>query len=467
MGGGGPVYSGGPVGGDISADLDYASTTAIDLHGGTIVATTGGAVATLTLHAPGATHSLGANKAIVLDGVPPLFQSAGINADGNVVLVYDSAVHATTAAANKFSVTAGSTANPVTSVTVSGNTVVLTMTTPIGSGDTATVTYTVSGNFPVNTNNAIQDALGNDVASFTAQPINTAPPSFVLAATNSAGTKIILTYSEALGSVTPTIGDLEVLVGTTAVTISEVVVNGSTIELTLSTPVTPAQTDITVNYTVTSGSPIEDTTGNNAKAFIEAQVVINAVKALTYSATTFTEAAANNGSITTTRTITLSNDTFTGADGAALGSVTNVPAGLTASLVKASAATATLSFTGSATAHANANDVNNLTVTFGNGDFTGGSATAVTGATRKDLVIDFADPAPTPTPTPTPTPKPTPTPTPEPTPEPTPTPTPTPTPSTPTPTTPPQPAKPLGPPRPHPAALAQRCCAERLRRWRW
>ena len=86
------------------------------------------------------------------------------------------------------------------------------------------------------------------------------------------------------------------------------------------------------------------------------------MSSIAYSATTFSEAAANNGSITASSTITLTGDTFTGADGAALGTVSNVPAGLTAVLVKASATTATLSFTGNATAHANAQDIANLSL---------------------------------------------------------------------------------------------------------
>ncbi len=115
---------------------------------------------------------------------------------------------------------------------------------------------------------------------------------------------------------------------------------------------------------------------------------------LLYSATTFTEASANDGSITDSLTITLGGDTFTGSDNADWSSlVSNVPAGLTAHLIRTDATTATLSFTGNATAHANANDVNNLTVAFADSYFTGGSAAAVTNATKSDLVIDFADPA--------------------------------------------------------------------------
>ena len=116
-------------------------------------------------------------------------------------------------------------------------------------------------------------------------------------------------------------------------------------------------------------------------------------KSLAYSATTFAEAAANNGAITATSTITLSNDTFTGANGDDLGVVSNVPAGLTAHLVKVDATHATLSFTGNATAHANAQDIHNLTVTFSDGDFTSASSVDVTGATTANLSIDFADPA--------------------------------------------------------------------------
>ena len=114
----------------------------------------------------------------------------------------------------------------------------------------------------------------------------------------------------------------------------------------------------------------------------------------TYSATTLAEAAVNNGSITTTITITLSNDIFTYYDDTdlAFGRVSNVPTGLTAVLrVGTDRTTATLSFTGTASSHANAHDISNLTITFISGDFTRNILPS--GANRSDLVIDFADPA--------------------------------------------------------------------------
>jgi hypothetical protein len=59
---------------DAEADLDYASTTALNLNGGTIKDTAGND-ATLTLATPAAAGSLATNKNIVLDNVAPLSTS--------------------------------------------------------------------------------------------------------------------------------------------------------------------------------------------------------------------------------------------------------------------------------------------------------------------------------------------------------------------------------------------------------
>jgi hypothetical protein len=55
--------------GNASADLDYTTTSALSVNGGTIKNGTNDAF--LTLPAPGATGSLGANKALVIDAVTP------------------------------------------------------------------------------------------------------------------------------------------------------------------------------------------------------------------------------------------------------------------------------------------------------------------------------------------------------------------------------------------------------------
>jgi large repetitive protein len=58
--------------GQSTADLDYSSTTPINLNGGAINDALSGAVASLTLPAPGSAGSLGANKNIVIDATPPV-----------------------------------------------------------------------------------------------------------------------------------------------------------------------------------------------------------------------------------------------------------------------------------------------------------------------------------------------------------------------------------------------------------
>ncbi|SEN49346.1 protein of unknown function [Duganella sp. CF517] len=57
--------------GDSTSDLDVFSTGALSLNGGSITQTVGAAAATLTLPTPGTAGSLGANKALVVDGIAP------------------------------------------------------------------------------------------------------------------------------------------------------------------------------------------------------------------------------------------------------------------------------------------------------------------------------------------------------------------------------------------------------------
>lgn len=83
----------------------------------------------------------------------------------------------------------------------------------------------------------------------------------------------------------------------------------------------------------------------------------------------FVESAANDGTISGAVTVTLANDTFYGdigtdyvANGKAV--VTNVPAGLTASVTKASDSTAEIRLNGSAVSHEAANSLSNLHVKF-------------------------------------------------------------------------------------------------------
>ena len=149
----------------------------------------------------------------------------------------------------------------------------------------------------------------------------------------------------------------------------------------------------TTDFPATNPTRVFSVTADNASSTSDVATFTvtlnNAPAQLTYDTTTFVESAADDGSITSTATITLAGDTFTGVNGDNLGAVTNVPPGLVAALIKASDTTATLSFTGNANAHTSASDINNLTVTFADADFTNNTAVNIPGSTTSNLVVDF------------------------------------------------------------------------------
>ncbi|MBV2235342.1 MAG: hypothetical protein KUL75_07330 [Sterolibacterium sp.] len=112
---------------------------------------------------------------------------------------------------------------------------------------------------------------------------------------------------------------------------------------------------------------------------------------LRYDTTLLKERLDNDGGIAGTLVISLDGDTFSGAVGGVLGKLSNVPAGLTASLVKTSDLTATLSFSGNATKHMTTDSLNNLGITFSNSDFTSAGKVFIYGSQRSDLEIHFND----------------------------------------------------------------------------
>jgi uncharacterized repeat protein (TIGR02059 family) len=130
------------------------------------------------------------------DITAPVFQSAATSTDGTkVILTYNEALSATTAAVGAFNVTTGGNANAVTAVAVNGSTVVLTLTTAVTNGQAITVAYTDPSTN--NDTNAVQDAVGNDAATLVATtvtnsvaaPADITAPVFQSAATSTDGTK--------------------------------------------------------------------------------------------------------------------------------------------------------------------------------------------------------------------------------------------------------------------------------------
>lgn len=150
--------------GDTSSDLDYTSTSALALNGGTIKSITGVA-ATLTLASPGASGSLGNAKALVIDTTAPLLTSATIPPAGtSISILFNSVVRFGAGGNGGFTTTMSGGA--VTWTHASGadsNTLVYTASRTINSGETCSAfAYTQPGS-------GVEDVAGNDLASFTGQ----------------------------------------------------------------------------------------------------------------------------------------------------------------------------------------------------------------------------------------------------------------------------------------------------------
>jgi uncharacterized repeat protein (TIGR02059 family) len=211
------------------------------------------------------------------DTTPPIFVSATVDNTGTqLVLTYNKDLDsANLPLINSFAVTADGQIVAVTGVSVNGSTVVLTLGTPVTAGQAVEVGYTdpTAGN----DSNAIQDIAGNDAATLPPTSVSngsvipggdTTAPTFVSAAVDTTGTSLTLTYSEALdGTHPPAVGDFTVTADGQVVTVTNVAVVGSTVVLTLGTPVTAGQA-VEVGYTdPTAGNDvnaIQDAAGNDA-----------------------------------------------------------------------------------------------------------------------------------------------------------------------------------------------------------
>ncbi|MBU6305130.1 MAG: DUF4214 domain-containing protein, partial [Betaproteobacteria bacterium] len=104
---------------------------------------------------------------------------------------------------------------------------------------------------------------------------------------------------------------------------------------------------------------------------------------ITWSGSSLIESNGNDGSFTSTLSVRIAGDTFKGASGAALGTVSNLPQGLSANLIKVSDTEGRLTLVGKAAAHAAANSISNLTVIFTGSDTSSGMTPS--GAVNRDL----------------------------------------------------------------------------------
>lgn len=257
--------------GDTSPELDYTTTAALALGGGTIRDASANN-ATLTLATPAATNSLGANNDLVIDTTAPVFASASVT-DSTLTLTYtetNSLDPTLPPATSAFAVTVATVARTVSAVTINSTAkqVVLTLASPVNSGQAVTVAYTdpTAGNDV----NATQDLAGNDAATLTATSVTnttgdvTAPTLTSIAnntVANSALTQQAITYTftfnEDIDASTFSAVDL-INVGTSEITIGTITETSPGVFTVIITPSTTG----TIQLRIRSGAIVLDTAGN-------------------------------------------------------------------------------------------------------------------------------------------------------------------------------------------------------------
>ena len=174
-----------------------------------------------------------------------------------------------------FTVNAGGTNVAVTQMKISGRTVTLSLAKAVQQNQAVSVSYQDAS--ASNDADTLQDLAGNDVGSFSGQVVSnvtadTTAPTLKVATVQ--GSTLIVRFSEALlQAVKPLAGDFTVKVDGTSVAVSKAVFNDSlSLRLTLASAVSAEKT-VSVSYTPTSTSAVQDLAGNAAVSFSSASVV--------------------------------------------------------------------------------------------------------------------------------------------------------------------------------------------------
>jgi len=262
--------------GHTSADLDYVATTSLALNSGTIKDTTNNN-ATLTLPSPGATRSLGANKALVINGAAPTVTGTTVaNNNSTIAVTFNQAVYNTNGGSGvlevsdfALSISGGvATVNATpSSISVSGNVYTLGLNlsgTPSGA-ETLTVVPSSSS--------AIYNAAGN--AASTTQSNNTVSLNDKVAptVTGVTSTKANGTYKAGVSiPITITFSEAVTVTGTPQITLetggTDAVVNYSsgtgTSTLTFNYTVAAGHTSSDLNYVATSSLALNSGTIKDA-----------------------------------------------------------------------------------------------------------------------------------------------------------------------------------------------------------
>lgn len=170
-------------------------------------------------------------------------------------------------AISQFTVKVNGSARSVYSLSVSGTSVIMQLSSGIANGQSVSVTYT-PGSYP------LLDTSGNSVAAFSNYYVqnasDTTPP--ILSSATASGVKVTLYYDEGLDpSSVPLKSSFSVLVNGTAYTVTGVSVTNNKVELTLGQSLSSGKI-VLVTY-IQGYPPIADLAGNPASTISNYQIV--------------------------------------------------------------------------------------------------------------------------------------------------------------------------------------------------
>lgn len=271
--------------GDVSADLDYTSTTALALNGSTIRDAAGNN-ATLTLATPGAANSLGNNKALVIDGVVPTVTSVNsseangtykINDAISVQVNFSEAV--TVIGTPQLTLETGATDRTINYASGTG-TSTLTFSYTVQAGDTSSdLDYVATSSLALG-GGTIRDAAGNDATLTLASP----------GAANSLGNNKALV----IDGVAPSVSSIVVSGSPTAAATS---VNFT---VTFSESVTGVSTDdFALGITGTANGTIASVSGSGSSFTVTVSGIVGngTIKVNLNASTNIADAAGNAGPV--------------------------------------------------------------------------------------------------------------------------------------------------------------------------
>lgn len=225
--------------------------------------------------------------------IPQYVSSAVENSTPSVItMTYNLSLANIVPALSSFSVQVNSSPRNVTAVAVSGTTVRLTLSSPVTYGNTVTVSYTAPSSNPLQTSaggkaeSISNRSVTNRISAPAAVPVYQSS-----AVENAAPSVIVLTYNLSLANIVPATSAFSVHVNSSARNVTAVAVSGTSVRLTLASPVAYGNT-VTVSYSVPSSNPLQTSAGGRAES-ISNRSVTNRVSAPT-AIPVFTGASVEN-----------------------------------------------------------------------------------------------------------------------------------------------------------------------------